>query len=47
MGKRDNVKLFFETLVLASRNLINVNQTNAFGDIVLTTKESLYSPDFE
>jgi hypothetical protein len=45
MDKKDSIKLFFETLVLKSRNFIDVKQPGAYEDITITSKDALYSSE--
>ncbi|KAK9367765.1 Rec8 like protein-domain-containing protein [Lipomyces kononenkoae] len=40
------VKLFFETLVLATKDAIAVNQKNPFGDIEIKAKDALFHNDW-
>ncbi|CAN6635091.1 hypothetical protein TRVA0_015S00474 [Trichomonascus vanleenenianus] len=41
-NKPDKVKMFFELLVLATKDAITINQEEPFGDIDVSTKDSLY-----
>lgn len=42
--KRDKVKMFFEVLVLATKDAIVVDQREPYQDIIISSKESLYGP---
>ncbi|KAK9454229.1 Rec8 like protein-domain-containing protein [Dipodascopsis uninucleata] len=45
-SRTNAVKLFFETLVLATKDVIEVEQKNPFGIIDIKAKESLYHDDW-
>lgn len=42
-GRREAASLFFETLVLSTKDLIQVQQTEAYGDITIKPKESFWT----
>lgn len=45
-NRSDKVKMFFELLVLSTKDAINVNQPTDYGDISITSKDRLYGEMF-
>ncbi|KAA8916527.1 hypothetical protein TRICI_001390 [Trichomonascus ciferrii] len=45
-NRSDKVKMFFELLVLTTKDAISVNQPTDYGDIAISSKEKLYNPIF-
>jgi cohesin complex subunit SCC1 len=45
-NRSDKVKMFFELLVLTTKDAISVNQPTDYGDIAIGSKEKLYNPIF-
>jgi cohesin complex subunit SCC1 len=46
VAREDAVKMFFEVLVLASRDLVKVEQRGGFGEILVRGKEGLFGGGF-
>lgn len=43
-GKQTKVKMFFEMLVLATKDAITLNQPQPYGEISISSKDQLYGP---
>ncbi|KAJ3287292.1 hypothetical protein HK104_008665 [Borealophlyctis nickersoniae] len=41
--RKDAVRLFFELLVLKTKDMVDVKQPEAYGNIMITPKETLYT----
>ncbi|KAJ3121736.1 sister chromatid cohesion protein 1 [Nowakowskiella sp. JEL0407] len=46
-NRSDTVRLFFEVLVLKTRNMINVRQDEPYGDITISAVPSLFNTELE